>query len=45
MKLTEIDTNFKVINKIERNDIQWHEVTEKEFSISGLYQDWICQGY
>ncbi len=39
MKLTEIDTNFNVINKIERNDIEWHEVTEKEFSIYGLYQD------
>ncbi len=36
MKLSDIDANFKIENKIE-SDIEWHEISENSFDLYGVY--------
>lgn len=45
MELSEIDKNLKVSGKIEREDILWHEITEENFSVFGLYSQGIYNEY
>lgn len=37
MDISKIDSNFAVKNKLDRTDIEWHDVRKEPFKIYGLY--------
>ena len=38
MDIYSIDSNFRLSN-IKEQDVEWHEITKKEFSLHGVFFD------
>lgn len=38
MGISKLDKNFEIVNRVERDDIVWYEITEPDFKVYGLYE-------